>query len=145
MKREGRRSHQVSEGFTFVELLPSIVVIGLALLGMLAANTYIQRTSDLAHEQMVAMLHAHRVIERMREASSTGAFPSNVTSAFPNGIALSDFTSVAGEQVLTGEQVVVTYADSNSDPLDITVRTDWQALGARSATVQLRTLMTQRK
>lgn len=126
-------------GFTLVELLASMLVIVVGLLSFLLANTYIQQTGTGIYERMVATQDAHRVIELMRNASSTGNFPSNVTTAFPGG------AGVAGFSNLSGEQVIVTYADPNSNPLDITVTASWRERGLRDATTQLSTLMTQRK
>ena len=136
MKRN--KSQAGPKGFTLLELMIAVVLMGLGLLGMLLANTYIQRTSEAAYERMVATQDAHRVIELMRNVSSNGNFPANVTGTYPSGAAVPGFTN------LTGEQVVVAYANSLADPLDITVTTLWLELGRRNTTVQLRTLMTKR-
>ncbi len=127
-----------SKGFTLIELLVALVVIVVGLLGILLANIFVQSSSEAAYQRMVAMQDAHRVIELMRNASSTGNFPINVTAAFPSGGA------VAGFNNLTNEQVAVAYANAASDPLDITVTTTWREHGRRNSTAQLRTLMTQR-
>lgn len=126
------------KGFTLFELMVAVVLIGVGLLGMLLANTYVQKTSEAANERIVATQDAHRVIELMRNASASGTFPANVTSAYPNG------GTVPGFANLTGEQVVVTYASSSADPLDIMVTTNWLELGRRGTSTQLRTLMTRR-
>lgn len=125
-------------GFTLVELLISILLIAVGLLGMVLANTYIQKTSETAYERMVATQDAHRVIEMIRNVSQTGNFPSNVTGAFPSGAAVPGFSN------LSGEAVVVTYANPAADPLDLTVTTTWREQGLRTTSTQLRTLMTQR-
>lgn len=126
------------EGFTLVELLVSILLLAVGLLGMVLANTYVQKTSESAYERMVATQDAHRVIEMIRNVSQTGSFPSNVTNAFPHGAAVPGFGN------LSGETVVVRYADVTADPLNITVRTDWRAQGTRAVWTELQTLMTQR-
>lgn len=126
------------KGFTLTELLISLFVIALGLLGMILSNTYVQRTSEVAHERMVATQDAHRAIELMRNTSASGEFPDNVTRAFPNGAA------VAGFNNLTNESVTVVYADPDADPLNITVTTNWAQRGSRNASIQLRTLMTRR-
>lgn len=126
-------------GFTLIEVLVSMVVIVVGLLGFLLANTHIQQKDERVYERMVATQDAHRAIELMRNASATGNFPVNVTSAFPAG------TAVPGFNNLIGEQVTVAYADSTADPLDITVTTIWMENGSRSASTELRTLMTQRR
>lgn len=128
-----------TRGFTLVELLVAVVVMGFGLLALLLANTHIQQASERAYERMVAVQDAGRAVELVRDASVNGNFPANVTTAFPNGGA------VAGFNNLTAEQVVVTYsAGTNTDPLDITVTTSWLEQGRRNSSFQLRTLMTQR-
>jgi len=125
-------------GFTMIELMVSIIVVGFALLAVLLANTAIQQASERARERMIATQDAHRVVELIRNASVNGNFPANVVTAFPNGGA------VAGFNNLTNEQVVASYSNTAVDPLDITVTTTWLEQGRRNALVQLRTLMTQR-
>jgi prepilin-type N-terminal cleavage/methylation domain-containing protein len=126
------------KGFTLTELLISLFVIAIGLLGMVLGNTHVQQGSESAHERMVATQDAHRVIELMRNTSANGNFPDNVATSFPNGRA------VAGFNNLNSEQVVVTYADPEADPLNITVTTTWRERGVRIVSTQLRTLMTKR-
>jgi hypothetical protein len=91
------------------------------------------------NERILALQDAHRVIELMRSASSVGNFPGNVTNAYP------DAAPVSGFDTLTNEQITVDYADTEEDPLDVTVDVTWSELGTRDATAQLRTLITQRE
>ena len=125
-------------GFSLIELLIAIMVIGVGLLGILLGNTFTQKTGEIAHEQIVAIQDAHRVIELMRNASANGNFPGNVTAAFPNAAVIAGFNN------LSSEQVTVIYADPTSDPLDVTVTTSWLELGVRNTSTRLRTLMTKR-
>lgn len=125
-------------GFTLFELVVTLFIICTGMLGFILSNINIQKVSDYSYEKVVAAQDAHRVLELMRNASATGNFPRNVTSAFPNG------SNVAGINNLSGEQVSVIYADPLADPLDITVTTNWREGGRRNTSFQLRTLMTQR-
>jgi prepilin-type N-terminal cleavage/methylation domain-containing protein len=127
------------KGFTLIELMVSLFIIVVGLLGIILANIYTQRTSDGTYEKMVAVQDAHRVLEMMRSASKTGTFPANVTSAFPQGAAVAGFTN------LSTERVTVTYSDALGDPLDVTVTTSWRERGMRNTSTQLRTLLTQRQ
>ena len=126
------------KGFTLVELMVSLGVLVVGLLGILLANTYTEKASQGAYERMVTLQDAHRAIELMRSASATGDFPTNVTSAFPNEARVTGFNN------LSGEQVIVTYPDSKADPLDLTVTTSWKERGVRNFSIRLRTLMTKR-
>lgn len=126
-------------GFALLELLMAVAVVALGLSAALLVNTYARQNGELMNERMVALQDAHRVVELMRNASSTGNFPTNVVAAFPNAGA------VAGYNNLTNEQVTVRYSNTTEDPLDITVTVGWRQQGIRNATTQLRTLMTQRQ
>ena len=126
------------EGFTLVEALITILVVGLALLASLVATTAIQRTSESAHERAVAIQDANRAIEQMRNTAKNGSFPSVVTAAYPENTAVAGFTN------LTSEGVNVTYVSATADPLDATVTVTWTDNTNRSATASLRTLITQR-
>lgn len=125
-------------GFTLLEIMAAVLVLGVGLLAAIFSNVQVQKVSDRAYERMVAAQDAHRVIELMRNASTTGNFPQNVTSSFPNGGLIGGFNNIPGEQI------AVTYASTTSDPLDITVTTSWREEGRRASAVQLRTLITQR-
>ena len=107
-------------------------------MGLLLANVNIQKVSDAGYERVVATQDAHRVLELIRNASASGNFPGNVTAVYPNGGIVRGFNN------LNSEQIAVTYANPLANPLDITVTASWREGGRRSASVQLRTLMTQR-
>lgn len=129
-----------TKGFTLIELTISLFVIALGLLGMLMANSTIQRMSESAHEEMLAVQDAERLVELMRNASAAGNFPTNVTAVYPNGYSAPVFS--AG---LVNGTLAVSYVNPSADPLDVTVTTSWRKLGVRNTSLQLRTLMTQRR
>ena len=131
-----RRSKE--QGFTLVEVMITMVVVLLVLVGFIGANMAIQRASEAAYERTVALQDANRVIEQMRNLAAAGNFPQNVTGIFPAA------GQVAGFANLTGEQVVVNYADPAADPLDTTVTVTWQENGVRQVNTALRTRITQR-
>lgn len=125
-------------GFTLIELMITMAVIVLALVGYIGANNAIQRSSEAAFERSIAMQDANQVLELMRDTASGGEFPANVVTAFPNGGMVDGFTN------LDNQQVRVDYADTSADPLDVTVTVTWLQNGTRSVSVTIRTLMTQR-
>jgi prepilin-type N-terminal cleavage/methylation domain-containing protein len=138
MRNETNRARGAESGFTLIELMITVGVVLLALVGYVGANIAVQQASNAAFEATVALQDANRVIEQMRNTASGGAFPGNVVAAFPNNAA------VAGFNNLTGETITVGYADPTSDPLTVTVTVAWSENGRRNVNTALRTIMTQR-
>lgn len=132
------RSSQDSRGFTLIELLITVVVVILALVGYVQANTAIGQSGNVAFERSVALQDANRVAEQLRLATQTGNFPANVLAAFPQNGAVGGFTN------LTNETITVNYADTSADPLDATILVSWQENGRRLETTALRIMLTQR-
>ncbi len=132
-----------NKGFTLFELLIAAVILFLALILALEASSNLNQSNELAHQSVTALQDAHRAVEAMRNASTQGNFPANVTTQFPAGQAIAGFTT------LTNEQVVPTYADPNADPLTVTVTVTWDSVtkttGTRTQQTQLVTLMTRRQ
>ena len=126
------------EGFTFIELLISMVVVVLLVMGFLGSATAMQAANFAAFERSIALQHANQVIETMRNTAASGTFPGNVTAVYPNNGSVSGFTT------LTSEQVTVAYASAAANPLDVTVTVSYSENGRRAVTQTLRTYMTQR-
>lgn len=127
-------------GLTLVELMVTMVVVVLALVGYIGATTFLQKQSEIKFEKSLAIQDANRVLEQMRDASETGNFPTNVTGTFSNGAAVAAFNGLN----LTNEVVTVSYADATADPLDVTVTVTWQTVEGRNVTTALRSYVTQR-
>ncbi|MDP3921679.1 MAG: hypothetical protein Q8R76_12850 [Candidatus Omnitrophota bacterium] len=125
-------------GFSLVEVMISIPIVVLALLGILYSNTVIQQSSEAAFERTVATQDAHRIIEQIRDQAVDGVFPANVTAQFPDG------GEGAGFDSLEDEAIVVAYADATANPLDVSVTVTWQDQHGRAMDITLRTLVTQR-
>ena len=126
------------KGFTMIELMISLLVLTLAIVGYIGANIYVQRTTEEAFERSVATQDANRVIELMRNTAQTGTFPNNVVAAYPNNGLVTGFAN------LTNEQVRVTYVSITANPLDATVTVTWTSHTGRQENTALRTLITQR-
>ncbi len=127
-----------ARGFTLIEVLFTVAIAALMILGTLAANTSFRKLSETAHQNSVAGQDAHAVIERMRAAAIDGDFPNNVVSEFPDNAIVSDFTT------LTNQQVRVSYDNAAADPLAATVTVTWLENGVRSVSKSVRALITQR-
>lgn len=126
------------KGFSLIEIMITVAVVSLALVGYIGANMSVQQSGEAGYERTVAIQDAHRVIEQMRNATAAGQFPANVTTAFPDNGFVGGFTT------LTNEQVQVTYADAAADPLDVTVTVSYRANGRRNVNAAVRSIITQR-
>ncbi len=125
-------------GFTLIEVAITMAIVSIALLSYLLSNTAIQQSNRSAFERSIALQDANQVIERMRNMSSNGQFPGNVTSVYSNNGVVQGFTN------LPNEQVIVSYSSVSPNLLDITVTVSWLANGNRQTNTDLRTLLTQR-
>jgi prepilin-type N-terminal cleavage/methylation domain len=126
------------KGFTLVEVMITMVVVLLLLVGFLGSATAIQAANLAAYERSIALQDANRVIETLRSAAAVGTFPENVTDLYADG------GEVSGYEALTDEVVTVDYADPEADPLDVTVTVSYSENGNRDMSVTLRTYITQR-
>lgn len=126
-------------GFTLIEVMLCVILVGLFLVGVVGANTVVQKNNRVVHERIIANQDANQIIEQMRNTAMTGAFPANVTNAFPDATVVGNFNN------LTNQQIVVDYADPSADPLNVTVTVSWLDDNARPAAFTLNTLMTQRE
>lgn len=127
MKRE--------QGFTLSELLFAICVMIPVLFGIISVTYYTLRAGETSRKVMTALQDAHTVIEQIRRESDQSL--NQVVATFPNGLAVSGFNT------LTNEQIVVSYADPNADPLAVTVTVNWTDQG-RAMTRVLSTQVTNR-
>lgn len=126
------------KGFSLIEVLISLVVLSVILIGIMIGNAVIQKSSEAAFQRTRAMQDANQVMEQIRKTSRTGSFPSNVTAAYPNNGTVSGFSS------LSNESVRVSYVSTTTNPLDVTVTVSWRENGTRNVSTTLNALVTQR-
>jgi len=164
------KKSQWDQGFTLIEVMITLVVVSLSVLGILGANTLIQHKNRAMFERSMAMQEAHQVMEQIRDRTATvTTFPGDVVTAFPNNLARPGFrnlTALCGPNATPAnacawpfaftadntsrEQVVVTYANPAGNPLDVTVTVVWKERGLRiglqdrRAQVTLRSLIRRR-
>ena len=131
-------------GFTLIEIMITVAIMSVALIGLLYANTKIQQSGNVAFERAVAMQHANQVIENMRNLAVTSL--ATVTGTFTNGgtVASSYYTQTSATESLPSEAVTVSYVSTSADPLDTTVTVTWSAGGVRTVSKSVRTLITKR-
>ncbi len=103
-------------GFTFVELLLSVLILAGAIGGALLLYTSSMISSQQAWDTTVATSHAEYVLEDMQTRDSI----SNILAV--------DWESWVVKQrlnTLPSEAIEVTFVDPESDPLDVQVTVDW--------------------
>ena len=126
----------VSKGFTLIEVLIAMLLFVTTFVVLLGIYVAIAGLRESSRNMTQAMADVRSVVEQMRNLSVGGL----------NNITGTDWTQWALDNNLTtldNEALTVGYTNPAADPLDITVRIDWQERGRdRFATVS--TLMTQR-
>jgi prepilin-type N-terminal cleavage/methylation domain-containing protein len=132
-------SFKNQKGFTLIEIMITMVVVVVVVLGFLTSSTAIQTQGRAAFERSMALQDANRVIEQMRNAAASGTFPGNVTGTFSGSV--SGFGSLPTG---SNETITVSYASATADPLDATITVSYLENGRRAQTASLRTYITQR-
>ena len=137
---------RLQTGFTLIEIMITMAVVSIMLVGVMLGNTVIQQSSMAAFERTRATNVAHQVIEGIRKTAESGDFPQNVLDEYPDGEEVEGTTSYNNQAVVT-----VSYADSNSESglendsfLDVTVGVTWLENGRREASTSLRAMVIQR-
>ncbi len=125
-----------SKGFTLMEVLMAMMMFATAFIVLMGIYIGIAGMRETSRNITQAMADARAVVEAMRDSSAGGL--NNVTGQNWAQWALNN-----GLTSLQNEAVLVTYVNRNADPLEITVRIDWQERG-RNRFTTVSTLMTQR-
>ncbi|OIO38905.1 MAG: hypothetical protein AUJ75_02095 [Candidatus Omnitrophica bacterium CG1_02_49_10] len=125
-----------NKGFTFTEVMIAVFVLLVALVSLLGAMYHFYLLSETLKERSIAIGDARKVLENIREASYS-SLPS-VTGADWAGWALNN-----GCDQLNAEEVSVVFADTSSDPLEVTVSVEW-IQRSRPRSIEITTLVTER-
>jgi prepilin-type N-terminal cleavage/methylation domain-containing protein len=133
-------------GFTLIEVMIVMGIMVAAILAVIEANVAIQRNSEMFFEKTVALQHAQRLMEQMRVTASTagGTFPSNLVNNFPNNTVYRSTMSAYAWLGLSSETMTLSYANTASDPLDVSITVAWLTPQNRNGTATLRSLITKR-
>ncbi len=136
-----KRSLNNAKGTTLVEILMAVLVFSLALGALLNTLTVIIELVDNSRDKATAISHLKNIMERIR------ATPFDyITTRFPNstinGPAGNPYANITGNYTLGNEQIIVTYTNSSSDPLEIMGTLSWQSKQGRPLNTSLYTFRT---
>ncbi|MCG2711177.1 MAG: prepilin-type N-terminal cleavage/methylation domain-containing protein [Candidatus Omnitrophica bacterium] len=127
IKYNKRRLRRVNSGVTLIEILISIAILVIVLLGLLSGYMGCMQLNERLRNTSIATEDARRVIEQMRSFS-------RISLSLITGTDWKIWGENNGCTMLPFEQVVVTYNDGDDlgidplddDPLDVTVDITWQ-------------------
>jgi prepilin-type N-terminal cleavage/methylation domain-containing protein len=129
-----------NRGFTMLELLLGLAIMGFALTGMLALYTNCMILNQSNRNSIVAISHAQYVMEELKAETSLA----NLETKINSGI-YTKFTDLSGENT----SVCCCDASNNcysscptQDPQKVCVTDSWNERGTRPMSVSLQTLFT---
>lgn len=113
------------KGMTLIEILIATLIFTLALGSVLGSLTLVADLIDIARDKTVATSDLRNMMERIRAVpfdSMLAKFPNGLT----DGPASNPYQNITGSYVLRNENITVTYANPNTDPLEINVLARWK-------------------
>jgi Tfp pilus assembly protein PilV len=132
------RSHR---GATLVEVLVATIIFSLALTALLGSMVAINDLLDLNRERSQATLDLKSMLERVRATPF-----SNIITRFPNGTVdgpgLWPYSSIVGNYTLRAQHITVTFANPNTDPLEIKTTLTWLDKQGRNRNASMATFRT---
>lgn len=130
-------------GFTLVELVITIMILGLALLTTAFGILNLQNLSELSREKVIAVTDAVRVLEAMRESAnqSPASLQSTDWTLWANTNVIA--TKGINEGRLDQENVTVALPAGNTNPVLLTLTVNWRHK-QRPYSYQVATRMTDR-
>ncbi len=108
------------KGFTLIELVIGAGILAFALCGLVIGLVSFMSLAEMARDKTVAVNDAQQVIEQIWDTS----FSSIITTIQSTN--WTDWLVNNGGNGLNNEQVSITYDDSVSDLLEITITVTWQ-------------------
>ena len=146
MSSRSQRSR--ARGFTLVEVMISMAVLAVTILGVLMMLMAAEALSEDSKNLTQAVEDARSIMERIRKDVETNADMATFVTNYPESLYedwVTDQQAAATEFVnLDGEAVDVTLGDAGDDPLDVTVTVSWNARGGRARSTMLQTQITNR-
>jgi len=131
---------QTKQGLTLLELTIAMAVF-MVILGATAQSLVSYYVAlDTQNQRHTAVRNCAGIISNMRDArdANPDSFPDAIVALWPDG------SEVAGAGSLPQEVLTVEYVNPNSNPLEITLRSQWVDLRGRPVVLNVSTILTDR-
>ena len=133
LEKESEMRHGLNkQGVTLVEVLITVFIMTIGILSCLMYFTTAMRSTELARDVTVATTHGEYLLEEMHSRNTLGEITTANWEAW---------TDTAGLTTLPEEDITVAFANTETDPLDITVAVNWQRQ-SRANTINFNTQLT---
>ncbi|MBI3318309.1 MAG: type II secretion system protein [Candidatus Omnitrophica bacterium] len=109
---------RTKKGFTLIEATVAALLVGIGIVGLMAAFASGLILLESSHNMAVASSDARSVFEEMRRSAGSGLNP----------VVTKNWTAWAqgnGLTTLTNEQITVAFENPNADPVQATVTVRW--------------------
>lgn len=141
------------KAFTLLELMVSLAVLFIGIIGILSVYIYCYRLSETSRNMAQAVNDARAVLEAMRDESNSSLW--NVEYTNWNNWAMGTAATISGKtnttllNSLSGEQVNITMTEIGTPPLKIkalqvTIAVSWLESAGAQKSISVMSLVTQR-
>ena len=129
------------KGMTLIEVLIAALIFSVALGVLLSSIGAIVDLLDIAQDSSQATSDLKNMMERIR-ATPFDAITTKFTNGATDGPVSNLYTTIVGGYNLRNEHFTVSYANPNTDPLEILVTATWQDKKGRSFNTTMSTFRT---
>ncbi|MDX9971381.1 MAG: type II secretion system protein [FCB group bacterium] len=132
------KRHAQRGGFSLLELTIALALFAVALGSVAQVLVSASGTITLQQQRVSAARDCQALLSDIRALRNTspGAFPDTIVASWPNNRA------VPGNWRLPGQTMTVTYANTASNPLTVTVTARWRNIDGHPAVLTMSTILT---
>ena len=128
-------------GMTLIEVLIAALIFSLALGALLSSLGAIVDLLDQSQDSSLATSDLKNMMERVR-ATPFDAITTRFSNGTIDGPVINPYTAIVDGYDLRNEHLVVSYADPNTDPLEILVMATWEDKKGRAFNTTISTFRT---
>lgn len=128
-------------GMTLIEVLIAALIFSVALGVLLSGLGAIIDLLDIAQDSTQMTCDLKNMMERIR-ATPFDAITTKFTNGTTDGPVTNPYTAIVGGYNLRNEHLTVSYANPNTDPLEILIMATWQDKKGRAFNTTMSTFRT---